>query len=264
MDLKIICAQVNPIHSDHVQSMQNTRKMLEGVQNADILVLPEMTFTGYTFNDLVEITPFLEEPNQNYPTFHWCSQKAQRLGAYVFCGYPEKSCGKFYNSMMILSPEGTLLENYRKNFLYYIDKSWAIEGEGQKTVEIVIRSRVFKVGLGICMDICPYEFTAPFNKFELANYWKVQNVDLCVFCTNWTVSAEHDSSENLIKYWISRLFPLIENDKSTYFIAADRVGIERGKEYLGTSCIMRLGQGCEVLIALNKVSEDILEYILHL
>ena len=238
--------------------------MLESVESADILVLPEMAFPGYTFNDAAEISPFLEEPNSDYPTFRWCSQQAQRLGAYVFCGYPEKCDGKLYNAMMVLSPQGTFLENYRKRFLYYTDKTWAIEGEEYKTVEIVKGRQTIKAGLGICMDINPYEFTAPFSKFELASYWKSQNVDLCVFCTNWTSSGPDDTSENLLRYWVSRLAPLIRSPKSTYFIAADRIGLERGTGYLGTSCVIRLDQDCELLAALTKTSEGILEYSLHL
>ena len=45
-----------------------------------------------------------------------------------------------------------------------------------------------KLGIGICMDINPYEFEAPFDKMEFANHCLDKDVDLIVFLTNWTDS----------------------------------------------------------------------------
>lgn len=252
--------QFEPVHGQPLQSMEKVGKMLENQSHSDILVLPEMAFLGYTFNDKAEILPLLEEPNSNYATFQWCSQQALRLSSYVFCGYGEKTTENYYNSMMVISPEGQLIENCRKKFLYVTDKTWAVEGEDFKCIEIRKNTKIYKVGLGICMDINPYEFTAPFNKYELATFWKSQNIDLCVFCTNWTSSGPEDNSEDLLNYWVSRLVPLLESEKSTYFIAADRIGTERGTSYMGTSCILKLGNRPQLLKSLDKVSENILEF----
>lgn len=259
-NLDVVCVQILPLHFQLGETMEKVSKMIESVQNADVLVLPEMAFTGYSFRDREEIRILLEEPNDQYPTFRWCSQQAARLNAYVFCGYPEKCGDHAYNSMMVVSPAGVLAQNYRKTFLFEMDKTWADEGDGFKCVDIQIRGRTLKVGLGICMDINPYEFQADFELYELATFWKDNNVDICVFCTNWTSSRDNDTPQELLKYWLMRLYPLLTSIKKTYFIAADRIGSERGTNYSGTSCVIQLSRSYKILKVLGKSEESILSY----
>jgi protein N-terminal amidase len=258
-DLKIICVQILPVHLDPASSISKAEAMLSKYSTADILVFPEMAFTGYTFSDLSEISPILEEPKPGFLTFDWCSNQARRLTSYVFCGYAEKSGEKGYNSMMVLSPEGLLMTNYRKSFLYTLDKTWADEGSGFQSISMTIRGKVLKAGLGICMDINPYEFTAPFESFELATFWEKEDVDLCIFCTNWTAS-DGDEGMNLLNYWLTRMTPLIQSNRKRFFIAADRVGEERGTSYMGNSCILELTRRPKLIARLDRYSEKVLSY----
>lgn len=264
-NIEILCVQLLPVHLHPEQSMEKVNLMLSKYGKADILILPEMAFSGYSFDDRAEIQAILEEPNQNFPTFNWCASQAGRLGAYVFCGYPEKSSNDAYNSMMVISPEGSLIQNYRKKFLYKTDKTWALEGDSFKSISINIRGKSFKVGLGICMDINPYEFVAPFNSFELASFWLSENVDFCAFCTNWTTEDE-DEGMQLLNYWVGRMKPLIKDStrKKRYFMAADRIGEERGIRYMGNSCVLELGPECKLLARLGRYPEDVLKYSLRI
>ena len=259
LDLNVLCVQLLPVHLNPKESMEKVDRMIDKYREADIVVLPEMAFSGYTFNDFEEIRPILEEPKPGYLTFDWCSGQARRLNSFIFCGYPEISDGLGYNSMMVVSPTGTLVANYRKKFLYTLDKSWAREGDAFKSIQIEIRGKSIEVGLGICMDINPYEFEAPFNAFELANFWLRSNVDICVFCTNWT-SSDNDEGINLLNYWVTRMTPLINDSKRRYFIAADRVGDERGTGYMGNSCIIQLESRPKLITKLDRYSEGILEF----
>ncbi|OMJ65907.1 hypothetical protein SteCoe_37439 [Stentor coeruleus] len=259
-NLDVVCVQILPVHLRPEETMEKALKMIADIQNADVLVLPEMAFTGYSFRDRQEISRLLEEPNDQYPTFRWCSEQATRLMAYVFCGYPEKFGDHAYNSMMVVSPNGQLVQNCRKTFLFEMDKTWAEEGDGFKCADIEIRGRRLKVGLGICMDINPYEFKADFELFELSTFWKTNNVDICVFCTNWTSSSDNDTPQELLRYWLMRLYPLLKSNKKTYFIAADRIGSERGTNYSGTSCVIQLSNSYKILKTLGKSEESILAY----
>ncbi|KMU84848.1 hypothetical protein CIHG_02632 [Coccidioides immitis H538.4] len=54
----------------------------------DLLVLPEMAFTGYNFSSLETIKPYLE-PTRSGPTAKWARSTARRLGCVVCVGYPE-------------------------------------------------------------------------------------------------------------------------------------------------------------------------------
>lgn len=61
--------------------------------------------------------------------------------------------------------QGELVTVYDKSFLYSSDKTWAEEGTGFMTVKIPQRGseQMLHCGLGICMDINPYGFQAPFT-----------------------------------------------------------------------------------------------------
>lgn len=48
-----------------------------------------------------------------------------------------------------------MIQNYRKTFLFETDKIWAHPGTGFEAFTLInCEGENFKVGLGICMDIC--------------------------------------------------------------------------------------------------------------
>ena len=146
-------------------SMKKAEQLLEQYtvrDLVDIVVLSEMAFTGYKFEDKKDIESFLEKAGDG-PTFLWCSKLAQRLNCWVFCGYPEIDGDNLYNSQQVISPNGEYVKNYRKHFLYKIDKTWASEGPAFDTFEFKLprSDAIIKIGHGICMDIEPWEFKAP-------------------------------------------------------------------------------------------------------
>ncbi|CAG9320970.1 unnamed protein product [Blepharisma stoltei] len=255
MNVSVLCVQFCPVYKDPQASMEKVSSMLANFINADIVVLPEMAFPGYTFDDIEDIRPYLELPNSEYPTFRWCRDQAQRLGAHIFCGYPEKYEEGGYNSMMVLNPQGVLIKNYRKHHLYVIDKNWSREGEIFDSVTITVAENQLIVGLGICMDINPYEFR-DYDLHELADFWQSQNVDLCAFCTNWTYT---DGDElQLLNYWLWRLEPLLKTQRKVYFLAADRIGEEKGTKYSGASCVIELSSKPRLLGMLERTVESVL------
>jgi len=100
------------------------------------------------------------------------------------------------------------------------------------------------------MDLNPYEFTAPYELKEFANFCKDKNTDLIVFLTNWLNASEGDPemfkeseerSYNLLNYWLDRCSPLLKSEnKVCYFLSANRCGIERNIKFAGTSAIIKL------------------------
>ena len=168
-------------------------------------------------------------------------ETALTLNTYVVCGYPElyldpqTNKEKYYNSCYVIDREGKLFCNYRKTFLFETDKVWASEGDGFKSFILKNLAGVpFTAGIGICMDINPYEFLDS-SKFELAEYLKEQNIDVLLFPTAWNDSSPRDDSQQSIEethnYWLHRLWPLINTkkepkkyNKSWALLVADRVG----------------------------------------
>jgi protein N-terminal amidase len=53
-----------------------------------------------------------------------------------------------YNSAVLVSPEGNVLANYRKSFLFTTDESWCEEGSGFYSGDIP--GGIGKISMGIC------------------------------------------------------------------------------------------------------------------
>ena len=63
--------------------------------------------------------------------------------------------------MYIIDPNGNLVLNYSKHFLYETDKKFCRAGNGFQTVQITTKKGVnLNIGIGICMDINPKDFIA--------------------------------------------------------------------------------------------------------
>ncbi|PGH03350.1 hypothetical protein AJ80_08710 [Polytolypa hystricis UAMH7299] len=146
------------------------------VGGLDLLVLPEMAFSGYNFSSTSTIKPHLE-PTAAGRSAEWARSTARRLGCVVCVGYPEiaepdhspaspsndagvaadvkeensatavaveEVEGKRFNSLLIVDKTGETLLNYQKRFLYYTDERWAEEGrngEGFFALPAVARER---------------------------------------------------------------------------------------------------------------------------
>jgi len=276
-----------------------------GIQCGDLnlLVLPEMAFSGYCFKDRTEVEPFAESATDG-ATATWCRQTARRLGCHVACGFPEAlpphpqplspggergekgppphpqplSPGGergviLYNAMILVDPAGETVHVHRKHFLYTTDETWASEGPGFTCMDVP--------GLGhcafaICMDFNPKQFKAPFDRHEFASslfepalkhreaYDPQRHrlkANLVIACNNWLRSAldrglaDEEHQVRLLNYWAARMAPVL--DLPVTLVIANRVGVERGTTFAGTSCVIDL-KNRAVLGNLNGTDEGVL------
>lgn len=271
--------------------------------NLELLVLPELAFTGYNYPSYESIKPYLE-PTTSGVTTQWAILTAKRLGCHVIAGYPEISTDledalsdsnpeepvhKRYNSTVTVSPTGEILANYRKSFLYYTDESWATEGPAGFFCDTL--GSLGKVGLGICMDINPWQFEAPWDKYEFANHVLAGGARLVVMSMAWLTSLPKEEMETLrdqpaletVSYWLQRFSPAIEASKrdgeDLTVVFANRIGCERNEltefttksgqviplgesvSYAGSSCVMRFSGGqVSILDMMGKGEEALLIY----
>eukprot|EP00924_Labyrinthula_sp_SR-Ha-C_P000664 augustus_masked-scaffold_7-processed-gene-0.42-mRNA-1 protein AED:0.07 eAED:0.11 QI:0/-1/0/1/-1/1/1/0/294 len=288
MKLKIGVLQLSPIHGQIKINCKRAEEILKtkiGKRNLnalDILVLPEMAFSGYLFRNKEMIEPLIQEAMEE--TAKFCSMTAKNYNCYVISGLPRSDeMGNLYNSQYVADKHGDMVSLYDKSHLYEADETWATEGTGFKTIsmnfiDVNENLQVLKAGLGICMDINPKGFKAPYEKYELSTFHQDQAVDLLLFSSNWCTHGEEPNSFQTINYWFDRLKPLYSSNsgKKTYFCCADRVGtetndlLEQGKEgvtpFCGTSCVISLDDdSCsgsnmsELLLGyLNSKDEDLL------
>lgn len=270
--MKIACLQFAPELGQVEKNIQRANELLQNANlpsRLDWLVLPELAFSGYNFQSLPEIRPYLEPTTSGHST-RWAIQTAIHYKCHVTVGYPEITTTtppQNYNSTVTVSPTGQILANYRKTFLYYTDETWSSEGP----------SRFFsgklgalgQVTLGICMDINPYKFTAPWTDYEFAN--QAINTQSPIVCVSMAWLC-HLTPEELqrgpeeadfatVAYWVERFQPFVEKAKEhpVILILANRCGMEKGVCYAGSSTVIKIdAAGVSLYDTLGKFEEKVL------
>jgi len=234
--------------------------------------------------------------------------------------------GRCYNSTITVSPTGQVLANYRKSHLYYTDETWALPnpsrtpgphfpestaphvlvGQAERThpgphaqgfyagklgalSEHLLLHESPNISLGICMDINPHRFLAPWTAYEFANHCLQNNTKLVVVSMAWLTRLEKGELKELpyqpdletLTYWLERFHPLRtagaagvnpqgramqEGQASSrgsndgfVVVCANRCGSEGEACYAGTSCVVGFQGGrTSVWGVLGKCEEKVL------
>ncbi|KAM3526561.1 hypothetical protein NHJ13051_003401 [Beauveria bassiana] len=223
----------------------------------DELITDTKTRTGYNFKSLKEIAPYLE-PSGSGITSLWARTVALKYNCTVIAGYPEKvdvtpkwpTSPEYYNSAIVVSPDGETIANYRKSFLYYTDETWALEGDGFYSGFL---PNIGFASLGICMDLNPYKFEAPWHEYEFAFHALDVSANVVIVSMAWMTREEprefsrmpNEPDLETLTYWITRLEPLVRADRRDEIIVVfvNRCGIEGDATYAGTSAVLGVHHG---------------------
>ncbi|KAH6854297.1 carbon-nitrogen hydrolase [Chaetomium sp. MPI-CAGE-AT-0009] len=223
-------------------------------ENLDLLVLPEMAFSGYNFKSREHILPYLE-PTGSGASSQWARTTARKYNCTVAVGYPEKTeiAGgepEYYNSLVVIDSNGEKLADYSKSFLYYTDATWAHEGRGFYGG---VLGSLGQTALGICMDINPYKFEAPWDAYEFAFHVLHVRANLVILSTAWLTNDEQSAflscpgapDLSTLAYWVARLEPVIRahSSEETIVVFANRCGAEDEATYAGTSAVIGIKDG---------------------
>ncbi|RHZ84067.1 hypothetical protein Glove_86g173 [Diversispora epigaea] len=270
--MKIACLQFNPKLGEIEKNQNFASGLLESYKpgDIDILVLPEMAFTGYMFKSKEHIKPYLEDAETGI-TIRWAKAQAIRLRSFVMVGYPQIVKGNpdiYYNSICFIGRDGELIETYSKHFLYTTDESWANEGPEFKAINV---DSLGKVGFGICMDLNRYQFKAPFDVYEFADFHLQQRTKIVLCSMAWLSNNDNynDNDNNheisTINYWCNRLSPLILNNNNDIgnilVVVCNRTGIEDSTTFAGSSSILSISPSTgsvHLLGSLGKRQESIM------
>ncbi|KAI1075621.1 carbon-nitrogen hydrolase [Whalleya microplaca] len=258
--MRIGCLQFAPQVGDVDNNLNRADAVLNraNTEDLDLLVLPELAFSGYNFKSLNDISPFLE-PSGAGITSLWARTTALKYNCVVAAGYPEKvdvsrkwpTSPEYYNSVIVVNEDGETIANYRKSHLYYTDETWALEGNsGFYQGDI---PGIGRTAMGICMDINPYRFEAPWSAFEFAFHVLDVRANVVILSMAWLTresagefsSMPNEPDMDTLTYWVSRLEPLIrsENDEEMIVIFANRTGMEGDAVYAGTSAVLGVKAG---------------------
>ncbi|KAJ3344273.1 Carbon-nitrogen hydrolase [Gonapodya sp. JEL0774] len=281
--------QFNPKLADRAKNIQRATELIRGIEHVpdvDIVLGPEMAFSGYVFRSKEDIQPMLEGADEG-PSVQWAMKTATLLNAHVQIGFPQltaHSSGR--NSVVIVCPPthsdhsgapntraARIARVYSKVHLYETDENWANEGEAFWAGEV--EGLHGTVGAGICMDVNPWRFTAPFTAYEFANFHVAQGTTLLLLSMAWLLSRPDESAtlitrrtpeENeksrtqTLNYWVARLAPLVDatsgGGREVVVAVANRTGNEEGVTFCGCSCVLRFKKGKAYLLGAMGVEEE--------
>ncbi len=143
--MKVGYIQTSPKFGDKNVNFKKIKKKI-GNLKADLIVLPELFATGYTFVSKEEALSLAEEIEGE--TAQFLINVAQLTGSVVIGGFIEMEGGKIYNAALIVSKKG-VLGSYRKIHLYYKEKLWFSPGNRPLKIYDV---EGMTIGIMICYD----------------------------------------------------------------------------------------------------------------
>jgi predicted amidohydrolase len=147
MVYKIALVQFKPQQKDVRANLDKIQRLLKGI-TADLVVLPELSNTGYLYETSEKLLPYAEANDGSGIFLGGLIKVAKSTKGILVSGYSEMNHGTLYNSAVALSTAG-VIENYRKIHLYSDEKSLFQPGEGGFKVFDV---QGVKIGMMICFD----------------------------------------------------------------------------------------------------------------
>lgn len=181
---------------------------------ANLTIFPECALTGYCFTSLEESLPYTETiPG---PSVNKMSAVCAELGGYVVFGMLERDADRVFNALALVGPKG-LVASYRKIHLPYLGVDMFTDFGDQPFAVHEIDG--VKIGMNIC-----YDGGFPESARSLA----LMGADLIVLPTNWPpsadITADHTTNARA-------------GENTVYYAAVDRIGEERGVNFIGKSRI---------------------------
>jgi len=142
--------QFNPVFCNSEANIMKITELTAG-KDFDLLVMPELSNSGYLFISPAE----LAKASENIPGGKFCEflkTLSQAKNAFLVCGIAESFEDKFYNSSVLVCPDGSITV-YRKIHLFYEEKKWFEKGNSPFFVNIInVKGIDVKIGMMICYD----------------------------------------------------------------------------------------------------------------
>lgn len=143
--MKVGYVQFSPVFGDKIENFKNVERIIKG-KKADLLILPELFATGYTFISKDEAFSYSEGLDGETASF--LQKISAKTEAIVVGGFVEKSEKNIFNSSLIVTKEG-VKGTYRKIHLYYKEKLWF--SPGNRHLEVYNINNI-NIGIMICFD----------------------------------------------------------------------------------------------------------------
>jgi 5-aminopentanamidase len=237
--IRIAAAQIDIKFTDREGNLARMLSKLETAakEGAALVVFPECAIPGYCYESLEEARPYVETvPGPATSAF---AAACKKLNVHAVFGLLEADGERVFNSCVLIGPGG-IVGIYRKVHLPFLGVDrFTTPGDRPFAVhEIPVGNQTLRVGMNIC-----YDGSFP----EAARVMTLQGADIILLPTNWPPGAECMAA-NVVN---SRAM-----ENHIYYLAANRVGSERGFSFIGRSKIC--APGGHVLAEAAHVDECLL------
>ncbi|MHB1525173.1 MAG: nitrilase-related carbon-nitrogen hydrolase [Candidatus Dormibacteria bacterium] len=190
---------------------------------AQLIVLPELAASGYTFNSEAEAAACSQDVSG--PALTSWGELCRQHEVWVVAGFAEAAGEQRYNAAALLSPAGPA-RVYRKAHLFNDEKTYFSPGDtGFTTFELPAG----RIGILIC-----YDLWFP----EAARVLALRGAELICVPTNWVANFRRQASDE--RGWTMGDYACVgvATQNQVFVAAADRIGEERGVNFLGCSCLV--------------------------
>ena len=215
----VAVAQTNPVLGDIAANLAQMASLVEQIcreQHADLIVFPELATTGVengsAFNAMAERLPGGRQ-------FNILARKAADFNTHIVFGLPtkEKVETTIYNAAAVIGPDGNFIGEYRKIHLL---------GEEKLSFRPGYRFSVFDTALGVVGVMIGWDLAFP----EAARALTLLGAE--IICLPAAYEAGY------AREW--RAFNMARAaENGVFLLAANRVGQEPGRSFLGESVILR-------------------------
>jgi predicted amidohydrolase len=226
--IRTAVCQYAPVLGDFAINVEKgARAIEEAAENgADLIILPEMANSGYVVYSSAEARALAEHPNESPAVARW-QELAHEYNTYVVAGFGEKvNDTAFYNAALVIGPTG-ILGTYRKTHLFFEEKLYYRPGNlGYPVFDLPFG----RIGILICYDL----------RFpEASRILALKGADMICVPTNWVSMMTPDRLWDAQGYCQANYVAIANAAMNQVFMAcADRVGEERGVQFLGCSLIV--------------------------
>ncbi len=188
---------------------------------AELIVLPELAASGYTFQSPEEAAACSE--GRDGPTVSRWADLCRELDVHLVAGFAEADGDRRFNSAAVVGPAG-LLGVYRKAHLFNDEKTFFEPGDSGFLVFDVGPCRL---GVLIC-----YDLWFP----EAARVLTLRGAEVVAVPTNWVANFRSPAVD--ARGWTMGDYASVgvATQDQVFVVAADRIGSERGVDFVGCSC----------------------------
>ena len=144
--MKVSYLQYDVMH-DVQKNIAHIKKCLNGMEHNDVVILPELSMSGYLFKNKKELSDCAELVPSGTSTQAMIALSKQFLCTIIF-GVAEKDGEKLFNTAVIVS-KGRYIGKYRKIHLSDFEKKVFDSGNENKIFEV----EGIKIGVQICFDL---------------------------------------------------------------------------------------------------------------